>query len=326
MSNENNIRTITKDGLKYTMGEFIISLNDENLKTQDYINQLDNNRDPIPGEIESFYRKVEKNTDLIMFKKQDMKYFFLLTIAKYSAYPLSYNDMNIIESFKISGREKFDQWCNETLISNQWEICPVIESGQSEKYCICTQKISSYHYIVNKINGNILRVGGLCIKKFNDENYQQFKAMLSTCSRCKEHFNKNQGKKLSHQIYCPTCFIQAEDVPIENFVSICQICNSTIRKNIYDKDTDTTWKTKCKDCYKKEMNKKSNSKSDGQDIIPGNGKYAGSTFEHVHSTDKSYVMWVTKLPAADLKGWVKKFRDYCDNETKSSQQQGLQFF
>lgn len=62
-------------------------------------------------------------------------------------------------------------YLNEAI--NEWRFIGSKESSTDDSFCICSTKIKIERYVINDKNGNILRIGSECIKKFENEMMDQ---------------------------------------------------------------------------------------------------------------------------------------------------------
>jgi len=146
------------------------------------------------------------------------------------------------------------------LAVKEWVHLKIGEKNDENGYCICSKKITIEHYVKNKHNGNILKIGSECIDKFLTDDTKidskLLKAQLNyqkngtgshrMCSACNRHaIGIDEPKFIT---MCKTCFRSGAkvttQVPLLNGRN-CSICIRPVIPN-----TEPEWKTECSTCYK----------------------------------------------------------------------------
>lgn len=152
----------------------------------------------------------------------------------------------------------FSESDNFSVAINEWRHYP--GGGKDHQtFCICSKEISDCHYIENKHNGNVLRIGCDCAKKYMTKelaydidiaqkqlNYAKYgvggKRM---CVACLKH--KIDNDEPSWKTKCKSCY--REGRPEKKIVyqdgRQCVTCH---RSNI-PADAES-WKMQCLSCYR----------------------------------------------------------------------------
>lgn len=148
----------------------------------------------------------------------------------------------------------------QRLLSEEWTL--VLSEQDPQIYrCICGQNVTGVHYLKHKTNGNILQLGGDCLRKytFQSELGDEVQTWLAYRRR---HLRKNRqclscGEfKLpalapSFKRTCTRCYRAKADLSeqlvnlhLDAKVGKCRKCqHEFIRKE------GETWKTLCGRCY-----------------------------------------------------------------------------
>lgn len=159
---------------------------------------------------------------------------------------------------------------------SEWYIIHARKTSQSENFkprCCCSQDIERLYFVQNSLNGNILLVGGECIKKFGSDSLKTERQIISKFYRKCEHCDKltfftqivggccpNCSKHAENEKrYCRSCLRlskirnnnwrcnaciehQKPIIEVFHYQKTCQQCRKIVY--LYD-DVDT-----CKDCHR----------------------------------------------------------------------------
>ena len=160
---------------------------------------------------------------------------------------------------------------NDIIETDEWLCDSENPDLGDDTKCICSQSIHYGVYIKSKLNGNILRVGNVCIKKMfgiNSDIIDQAKYIES----------KNRYDRVGVGInrMCTSCLRYKISIDEPSYKTVCKSCykmglkgvnNGLLldgkecvqcKKKVLKKDD---WRTKCHSCYIKDSN------SSNRDVI-----------------------------------------------------------
>lgn len=89
-----------------------------------------------------------------------------------------------------------------------------------DSYCICSHYIHELYFIVNRINGNILRTGNVCIKKLGDKRLKR----SVTIQKRKRDYKKNGSGKFKMCVECLKFRI-----PRQQHRTVCGKCSHDLK-------------------------------------------------------------------------------------------------
>lgn len=102
---------------------------------------------------------------------------------------------------------------------NEWnEVRLMTEPSDECNYkCICSQDIEDFYYVVNSVNGNILRIGSSCIMKFGCE---KLKEEVDILQRKKKYEKTGKGDKRM----CESCHKFRININKPSHIKLCRNC------------------------------------------------------------------------------------------------------
>ena len=140
---------------------------------------------------------------------------------------------------------------------DEWDVISVEEK---ESFCICSKNpILHSFYIKNMINGNILRIGSECIRKFSNTKMDHDSAILL------KQITYNPENSSTKRRFCPGC--KKNNIMPSSEFQICKPCWKKGKKpesvlyhdgrecescgRLTIPSSAESWKKKCIDCFRK---------------------------------------------------------------------------
>ena len=152
----------------------------------------------------------------------------------------------------------FDKTFKNYVDTDEWECYKTDPNILDESKCCCSHLIHDKYYIRSKFNGNILRVGNVCVgqvfenhqKIINEvksmqlqHNYQKNGGNKRVCMSCGKH--KIDQDEPSYKTVCKSCFKNGNKDVVNIQILDGKEC-SKCHKRVIPKDD---WRTICKNCY-----------------------------------------------------------------------------
>lgn len=113
----------------------------------------------------------------------------------------------------------------EVANSDEWEDITGLDTKDNdiiqatETFCICSQKIQQLIFIESKYNGNVLRVGNCCIKKFMSDHTKQDHKIKDNQRRYERQGGGNRRQ-------CATCFKRRLGTSYHVDATVCGECKA----------------------------------------------------------------------------------------------------
>lgn len=152
------------------------------------------------------------------------------------------------------------------------EWCYLSVNRDEPSQCICSHEIEERHFIKNKYNSNVLRIGSECINRFLGDGVKQDTKLI------KQQLAYEKNGNGSHRL-CSSCKRHSIPISTEDWVKICKSCYK--KRKITGENIVVTeslpllngrnctvclrptipvgaeeFKTKCQQCWKKSLETK----------------------------------------------------------------------